>query len=81
MFHCQKCDRVTAPGEQQTKVVIEVRPRKYTSYYYNEKGEYKTAYGTGTEIVREEGHCKECVTSNEEKGTKTVGMVSNSVTG
>lgn len=56
MYKCDKCHKVTKPGEKQHKKVIEVRNK---TYYYTDKNgqERRTA---GAEIVKEINICDEC---------------------
>ena len=48
MFRCDGCKRTTDPGEKQTKMVVETRPRTYEEQ--SPKGRVTRSYGT--EIVR-----------------------------
>lgn len=53
MFKCDKCRRITEPGEAMTRVVVETRHRDY----HNADG---VLVGTGYETVREEQRCGRC---------------------
>jgi len=53
MFKCQKCKKLSAPGEKQKRVVVDTRKRFYT----NHKGE---PAGEGWEIVKEVALCSSC---------------------
>jgi hypothetical protein len=61
MFYCGKCQRLTDPGEKQTKQVVETRPK----IYCNKEG---IEVGKGWEIVKEIGVCTRCATKIENKG-------------
>ena len=61
MFKCEKCGKVTQPGDKINKKVVETREREYTSiigYDKNDKPIYKTS--TGWEIVKEINVCDNC---------------------
>ena len=56
MFKCEKCGRITEPGEKQHKKVIETREKIYKNE--DKHGNIKTS--KGTEIVKEINICEEC---------------------
>ncbi len=56
MFKCEKCERITRPGEKQHKKVVETREKIYKNE--DKHGNIKTS--KGAEIVKEINICEEC---------------------
>ena len=56
MFRCDRCKRITEPGEKQTKKVVKTRNKTY----FNGKKET-----TGKEIVKEINLCEKCAKEEE----------------
>jgi hypothetical protein len=57
VFKCGKCNKLSAPGEKQKRVVVQKRQRNYTNYNPRVKQEKVTV---GWEIVKELGLCSSC---------------------
>lgn len=56
MFRCEKCGKITKPGEKQSKKVIKTREKSYIN-----KDKYgKEKITIGHEIVKEINICEEC---------------------
>jgi len=51
MFKCQLCNKTTAAGETQNKLVVETRVKRYRA---------KGRESKGTEIVKELNICNAC---------------------
>lgn len=60
MYKCQKCNKISKPGESINKFVVSTREKKYINKTTDKKGNeyYKTTYGN--EIVKEIIVCQEC---------------------
>lgn len=63
MFRCDKCGKITRPGEKQTKKVVKTRDK---AYEYKDKFEREqTKFKENAEIVKEINLCESC--AEEEK--------------
>jgi hypothetical protein len=62
MFRCGKCNRVTAPHEKATMLVVETRDHEHRSFTYYKRGmELRDNGGAGTQIVKEIRVCASCI--------------------
>ena len=61
MFICRKCGTLIGPKVSMNKVVVKTEAKDHPARKYLHKGlEVTDPGGTGTQIVKEEGCCKEC---------------------
>ena len=61
MFICKKCGTLVGPKVLMNKVVTKTMVKDHPVREYLHKGmEVKDPGGQGTQIVKEEGCCKEC---------------------
>jgi hypothetical protein len=76
MFRCEKCNRITVPGEKATRLVTVERDVEYPSRNYK-IGEVKfyDPGGYGTEIVKEILICEECARTKREKSKNPLSTV------
>jgi hypothetical protein len=58
MFRCGKCGESKQRGDL---VVLETRPKVYTETRWERGREITETLGQGTEIVREERWCEDCI--------------------
>lgn len=56
MFYCQKCNKLSQPGEKPHRKVVETREKVYT----RKKGDKEITLGRGVETVREASLCTPC---------------------
>ena len=65
MFRCERCKRITKPGEKQHKKIVQTRQKTYVNI--DKRGKEKKTIGS--EIVKEINICEECfeITKGEKK--------------
>jgi hypothetical protein len=67
MYICQRCKKVSSPGEKIHRVVLESRPKNYFEMTLSTDAEGNPIMtqgkllGSGLEAVREVNLCKGCV--------------------
>lgn len=59
MYKCQKCGRLTKPGEKQNKLVVQTREKTYINKVIENKREIEKVT-TGFEIAKEINVCDKC---------------------
>lgn len=64
MFKCERCHRITKPGEKMSKMPIRFRDKIYQyEKKYKNKSQIITSYGK--EIEKEISICERCERNNE----------------
>lgn len=66
MFKCNKCKRITEPGEKLNKMVTKIRERNYVNKILNKYGKEVEKESTGYEIVKEINVCDKCYDEEED---------------